>query len=840
MNSRADAEANFAEHLKDINLPGARLGYLLAAILVPCATVLDWVGVPDKAWEFLGIRLVAGLLALCGWAFTFSPAARRSTVLLGAGPPLLSAATIEVLVLKLEGPTSPYYAGLNLCILAVAVLYTWRWVNSIAVCIAIIMLWLVPAIPVAIADPHTIRPLFNNFVFLLLTSVIVVSSSVIRYGAAAREFFVRSELAATSTELAGTLERLQELDRLKNEFFANVSHELKTPLTLILSPVEDLLGRELHADIRNSLSMVRRNAQRLLRMIDDLLDLARLDTGGLRLRVAEVDLKELAERVVEAAAPAAANGGISLTFEADNSNPDVYGDPHRLEIIITNLVGNALKFTPSGGSVCVTFESTASSVSVSVADTGPGISEADQERIFDRFYQVEGSERRKQGGAGIGLALARKLADLHGGSLGVWSKLAEGSVFELKLQTGRRHFDKEVVERRRVRLDEHPGRRAEDRSLSEPVESPKPIVLVPDQETIRLDRGRRARVLVAEDETDLRDFIVSILDSEFDVIAVADGAEALRQVRKERPDLVLTDVMMPGTSGIDLCRAIKGEPTLKATPVILLTARAGADSTLEGYSAGADDFVTKPFHPRVLTARIKAQLKLRSMGLQLADQARLATAGTLAAGIAHEVKNPLNAVLNAARVLSRSEPGPELQRKLLAVAHDGAQRIADIISTLEEHVRPADGLGASACDVNQGLESALRLLEHKLGSITVSYTRNTSRPVLAKARELNQVFLNLLDNAARAAPSGIWIQTSDLAGDVLISVGDDGGGVPAEAVDMIFEPFFTTRDVGQGTGLGLYLCRRIVNEYGGSIRYHARPSGGATFVIQMPALTDSG
>lgn len=838
MTAPADGSASFEQHLSQVNLSGARLGYLLSAVLMPAGFTLDWAMAPDHLIQFLWFRVFASLAALALLGVSYLPWAERHPVLLGAGPPLVCAGGIQAMILELGGVASPYYAGLNLCILAVGVLYTWHWRHAIAVTGVIVLMWLLPGAAEAAHGTLAFRPFFNNLYFILLTSVISVSSTVVRYRAARREHDARSSLARTSNELEATLERLRELDRLKNEFFANVSHELRTPLTLILAPVEELLARARHEPDAQSLAVIRRNAQRLLRLIDDLLDLARLDVGGLRLVVTEVDLAELARRVVEGARPAAKARNVAIDLVAPDSTDNIFGDAHRLEIVLTNLVGNALKFVPDGGHIQIAVDQSKGAARIEVRDDGPGIPPAMQKRIFERFYQIEGSERRRHGGAGIGLALARELVVLHDGELAVASEPDQGSTFTITLPAGRAHFRPEVVERRRVQVDEHPSRRLADAAtatLPEPDAAQAALPGEDDEPAIRLDGGRRPRVLVAEDEDDLRDFVSATLEGQFDVIQARDGSEALERVKTERPDLVLTDVMMPNVSGADLCRAIKSDPRLRATPVVILTARSGSEAALEGYNAGADDFVTKPFHNRVLLARLRAHLKLRALGLQLADQARLATAGTLAAGIAHEVKNPVNAVLNAARVLknpARSKVAPE---RLLSVIEDAADRILGIVSALEHHVRPAEGAGPMACDVRVGLDSTLRLLAHRMGNIEVQRTYSTDRLVMASARELNQVFLNLLDNAVRVAPDHIWIRVESSTDGVRVAIADDGPGVPPEVSTLIFQPFFTTRSVGEGTGLGLYLSRRIIDDCGGELGYRPREGGGAEFIVELPA-----
>ncbi|MEM8608688.1 MAG: ATP-binding protein [Myxococcota bacterium] len=687
----------------------------------------------------------------------------------------------------------------------------------------------------------------NSHAYLMTGVVLNAVTGRVRYRLALEQYRTRLELKRKNelnehlrAEAQTAADRLQSSLEQRTRFFHNVSHELRTPLTLILSPIEQLLAQQSQTTGRSSLKVIRRNAVRLLRMIDDLLDLARLEGGALRLRVSSFDIADLASRVVGNIEPSARAKGVELTFSVTGPQTEVFGDPHRIEIVLTNLVGNALKFTPAGGQIAVDVVYNSAGTSVEVRDTGPGISRKDQALIFERFHQVESSERRRHGGVGIGLSLARELAELHGGSLTVESRVGEGSIFSLFLKAGREHFLEEIIERRNADTDLHPGRRFEDRVTDAHMSIPKAVAELRQSDApparVLLDRGRVPRVLVAEDEDDLREFVVGVLSESYHVDAAKNGSEALEIIAKRRPDLVLTDIMMPDTSGLDLCRAIKGELSLQHIPVILLTARGESEAALEGYEAGADDFVSKPFHTKVLLARIRAHLKMRGLSLQLADQARLASAGTLAAGLAHEVKNPLNAVVNAARVLQKGGSGRVSSEKLMGVIVDGIKRIDGIISTLNAHARPADGADLVPCNVRVAVESTLNLLAHKMQRVKVHEDYEVTGDVFVPARAFNQVLLNLVDNAIQSNAGNIWIELKQRDNVISVTVADDGPGVPADMVHRIFDPFFTTRAEGEGTGLGLHLSRRIAQERGGELRYEPRPGGGARFVMELPAM----
>jgi signal transduction histidine kinase len=640
---------------------------------------------------------------------------------------------------------------------------------------------------------------------------------------------------------------LQELERLRSKFFANISHELRTPLTLIIAPIEELAARIAGAHERQQLRVIRRNAERLLGLISDLLDLSRLDAGGLRLNLAEMDVRSVVAAVYENSQPAALAKSIAFTLAAEPSELKIWGDAHRLEMVITNLVSNAIKFTPVGGRIEVRVTDLEEGVAVEVEDTGPGIAPEDLPRVFERFFQVNPADRRREGGVGIGLALAKELVELHGGTIDVDSEPERFTCFRIVIPFGRTHIRPEVIERRQ-QFEQVPevGRRIEDRGLDAVVAGAVELQgglaeqAAPEDEqeieTVRFEGHRRARILLAEDHEEVRDFIKALLEPHFDLVLAGNGREAWQLVQSESPDLVVSDVMMPEMSGTELCRAIKSDPALRATPVILLTARVGSEATLEAYAYGADDFVAKPFHPRVLTARIRAQLKLRALGLQLAQREKLAAVGTLAAGILHEVRNPVNAILNASRLLSTGGVDSETTRQLIDVVSDGARRIEGITSSLDAHARPADGGATFACDVREGIDSTIRLLGHRLEGVIVHREYRTDRLAQAPAGPLNQVFLNLLDNAVRVGAANIWVEVEGEGDSLHISVSDDGPGVSEHDIGRIFDPFYTNRGDDSGTGLGLYLSRSIVEEHGGALRCENRPDGGAVFCVEIPGV----
>ena len=404
--------------------------------------------------------------------------------------------------------------------------------------------------------------------------------------------------------IAQQAEKLRELDQLKSQFFANVSHELRTPLTLTLGPLQDALdGRfgPLREDLAEQVEVALSNAQRLLGLVDQLLDVARLNAGRLRLRLRRGDLAAAVRQRVEAFLPLAERRGIELSL-ADPVEPvEAWFDEVQIEKVFDNLLGNALKFTPRGGKVQITIAAPPGDgpVAVSVRDTGPGIPADQLERIFERFYQVEGTTQRRWPGAGIGLALARQLVELHGGTIAVESAEGEGRLLHRHPAARPRSPPRRSAGREAAGAREAAARRPR-RSLRRPRTSRcgRSISPISTARTTARPSWWSTTIRTSAPTS------AGIWSPTTAILEAADGAEGLEQARRFVPDLVVSDVMMPGLDGNALFRSLRDDPELELVPVVLLTAKASAESRIQGLRDGVDDYLVKPFDARELKARV--------------------------------------------------------------------------------------------------------------------------------------------------------------------------------------------------------------------------------------------
>ncbi|WP_221089438.1 ATP-binding protein [Deinococcus aquaedulcis] len=410
-------------------------------------------------------------------------------------------------------------------------------------------------------------------------------------------------------------EALAELDRAKTAFFANASHELRTPLTLMLGPLEDLLSGELGALApaqQQTLGLAHRNSLRLLRLVNSLLDFSRLESGRAQARFAPVDFLALNADLASSFRAAMERAGLGFRVQLSPLPGPVYVDRDLWEKVVLNLLSNAFKFTLQG-EVTLSLRAEGRHAVLSVQDTGVGVPEAEVGRLFERFHRVEGQRGRSFEGSGIGLALVREIVGLHGGQIEARSAEGQGTTFTVRLPLGSAHLPPE-------RLTDAPPPQTGARGALPFVDEALrwlphevPAQDAPPEAPALGAAVRRRRVLVADDNADLREYLTRLLSPHHDLQVVADGQAALDAARAQAPDLLLTDVMMPGLDGLGLLAAIRADPALHDLPVIMLSARAGEEARVQGLEAGADDYLVKPFSARELLAKVNAQLALAAL-----------------------------------------------------------------------------------------------------------------------------------------------------------------------------------------------------------------------------------
>ncbi len=432
----------------------------------------------------------------------------------------------------------------------------------------------------------------------------------------------------TYQETKERAEALAELDRAKTTFFSNISHEFRTPLTLLLGPTEDMLADSeypLSQDQHERLEIVRRNGLRLLKLVNTLLDFSRIEAGRLRASYEPTDLATFTAELASVFRSAVEKAGLELVIDCPPLAEAVYVDRDMWEKIVLNLLSNAFKFTFTG-QIAVRLRSTGTTVELLVSDTGIGIAEEELPHIFERFHQVKNVRTRTYEGSGIGLALVNELVHYHGGSVSVESEAGKGTLFTVSLPIGAAHLPPDricdtsqvsptpVIQHALPYIEEatrwipFEGNEYNNEEGSTPIQQ-----IATNAKSGELVQRTTDCILLADDNADMRDYVKRLLSQYWTVEAVGDGKAALAAIQRHKPDIVLSDVMMPGLDGFQLLAALRNNPETSEIPVIMLSARAGEEAAIEGLEAGADDYLIKPFSARELVARVGTHLKITHM-----------------------------------------------------------------------------------------------------------------------------------------------------------------------------------------------------------------------------------
>jgi len=642
------------------------------------------------------------------------------------------------------------------------------------------------------------------------------------------------------------LQMLAELDRAKTTFYSNVSHEFRTPLTLISGPVEDLLqdvDEPLGDAQRERLEIARRSTRRLQKLVNTLLDFARIEAGRVQASYVPVDLAALTADLASSFRSAAERGGLDLAVDCPPLAEAVYVDREMWEKIVLNLVSNAFKFTLEG-SITVRLRGRDGRAVLEVIDTGTGIAASDLPRIFDRFHRVEGATSRTHEGTGIGLALVQELVKMHGGEVKAESTERRGTTFTVTVPFGTAHLPAERIGSKSTRPTTALGADVFVEEALGWLPGVPPTMPTPAA-------GPRPRIVWADDNRDMRDYVRRLLAGRYEVETATDGEEALAAARRARPDLILSDVMMPKLDGQQLTRAVRSDPSLREVPVVLLSARAGEEARIEALQEGADDYVVKPFSARELLARIDSRLQIARLRSE-AFAATRESEETLRASdrrkdefiamLSHELRNPLAPLRSGLEILRmQHEQGVD------------AGRTVDMMERQLGHlVRLVDDL-LEMSRINRGTLELRR--ERVTVASVVTAAVEASEPLIREAGHhldvampqvsvwldgdpvrLGQIVSNLLNNAARYTERGgrIWLDAEVRNDRVNLSVRDTGIGFTPEAAAGIFD-LFHRGSRSKGLGIGLTIARRLAEMHGGTVGASSGgPGRGACFTLDLP------
>jgi signal transduction histidine kinase len=659
------------------------------------------------------------------------------------------------------------------------------------------------------------------------------------------EVFQRAqELQQANEQLRLANEQLGRVDQMKTEFFSNVSHEFRTPLTLLLGLLETLLSEHaLGPEVLEQLLQMQRNALRLLRLVNTLLDFSRMEVGRHSARFASTDLARYTADLASAFRSALEKAGLSFTVDCPPLSAPLYVDRDMWEKIVMNLLSNALKFTFEG-EVSVRLAPAQGGARLTVKDTGTGIPRREVSKLFQRFHRVEGARSRSHEGTGIGLALVHEIVKLHGGEISVASDEGKGTEVTVTLRGGREHLPLEHVAES---SDAATVARSAAAYLDEalhwlPYES-QPVASAPAKSD--------ARVLIADDNSDLRTFLASLLAPHYEVQAVADGREALAAVRTRKPDLVLSDVMMPNLDGLGLVRALREDPETRTLPVILLSARAGQEASLEGLSAGADDYLAKPFTSQELLARVRTHLTMARARDELNTEL-MRTNEELKAfsySVSHDLRAPLRTIDGFSQILLDNHAGQldDKGRDYLRKVRAGAQRMGELIDDLLQlsRVTSAD-LSPNHVDISGLARAVGEELKRKEPERRVSLLIQEGLIAEADSRLLRILLDNLLGNAwkftTKTEEPRIAFGTEQRDGSEVFVVRDNGAGFDMTYASKLFRPFQRLHSESEfpGTGIGLATVRRIVGRHGGRVWAEGAPGRGASVFFTLPPAATGG
>ena len=684
------------------------------------------------------------------------------------------------------------------------------------------------------------------------------------------------EIAKKNQDLQALLARVRDLDEIKTQFFANVSHELRTPLQLIIGPADRLSKNDaaMNAEQRQeSARVIARNARMLLKHVNDLLDISKFEAGKLKIELKDTDIASLVRLTASHFDVLAADRKIAFRVEAPAGTVSAV-DSEKIQRVVMNLLSNAFKFVPDGGAVHAKLQASAGELRVSVEDSGPEIEPELRQAIFERFRQGEGGMNRQFGGTGLGLAIAKEFVEMHQGTIEVHDSALGGACFQMMLPLHRLspspaglpastdHLERAVVEGFIEELRPAPKRRDQKKSKGR-VQNPKPTVLV------------------VEDNPEMNQFLVESLDGDYHVVTAFDGQEGFEKALKSNPALIVTDIMMPRVSGVEMIAQVRKCLELAEVPILLLSAKADEELKIKLLDEGAQDFVAKPFSEKDLLVRVKNLVELTKTkerhrtllkSMQEAKQ-ELARANAELAKTNEELEQRVEK-----RTASLRDAIAQMEEFSYTVSHDlraplrGMQaysevlleECSEILAAKPEAIEYLKRIGENAVRLDKMVRDVLtfsriarselcleRVSVDKLVRELVEHYPAMQPPkaeihidplaeVLGHETSLTQALSNLLTNAVKFVPPGtiprIRIWTEMRNSDVRIWIEDNGIGIDPRLHHRLFRMFDRVHpDLPyEGTGVGLAVVRKAAERMNGHAGVESDGTNGSRFWIQLP------
>ncbi|MBT5060956.1 MAG: response regulator [Verrucomicrobia bacterium] len=733
------------EYERPLIIQNYRIACILGIVFMPFGGLLDYFIYPEFLEFFFWLRIECSILLTIIWWVLGQPFGKKYFRPLGLIEVTLPIFFISWMIYETDGIRSDYYAGINIVLVGIGFLMRWGLADTTRMVFISILLYLTACLfgPSPIEGEEGRKDLVNSIYFITLTGIFSMTGNYLYNLNRTREFALRWELDENRRQLEAGNRKLKELDRVKNRFFANISHELRTPLTLLLTPLESLILKgqySLPPDIKDTLSSMQANGMRLLKLINDLLDLVRLESGQMNVTIKNLHLESFIKGIVSSIRKTAEDRSIQIEADIHESELSLHTDREKLEKIILNLVFNALKFTSPGGMIRISARSENENVIIQITDTGIGIPQESLAFIFDRFWQVDSSSKRKHQGAGIGLALVKEFVEVLGGRVDVESQEDKGTTFTIKMPArfsmeasvaadesipvkittessghqreseGRRsQSSSEALKTGSATSEISSNREAKEEDGKEwlaklyrraelfPATSLEPIKIRSVTDLPRRQKNQPL-LLIADDEPDMLTFLRAQLEGHYEILEAQDGQEAVQKAKQFLPDIILTDMMMPEKDGLQICQELQATTSTENIPIVLLTARVDEDIKLSALKAGASDFLTKPFSLAEIHVRLKnlsdthlyqrtlkrQKKKLESTLDELKDtetmlvqSEKMASLGKMSAGILHEINNPLNFAKTGAYTLR------EFAHQL---PEDERDEYQDIIKDVEEGI----------------------------------------------------------------------------------------------------------------------------------------------------------